>query len=76
LIVGQIGDGSTNLEAAMDRARAFGVMQVCPAGNLNQANKHLDKAAPDAGPMILDSTSGRAWILAKGSRPTTCSRGT
>ena len=34
-------DGSTNIEQAMDHARAEGVIQVNPVGNLNQAGKHL-----------------------------------
>ncbi len=40
-------DGSSNLEAAMDRARDAGVLQVNPAGNLNLSQKtiHLDVPA-------------------------------
>jgi len=36
-------DGSTNLEAAMQRAREQGLPQVVPVGNLNRAGKHLQR---------------------------------
>lgn len=36
-------DGSGNVEAAMDEARAEGVVQVNPLGNLNLAQKHVER---------------------------------
>jgi subtilisin family serine protease len=36
-------DGSSNLEGAMDAARAQGMMQVNPLGNMNQSEKHVER---------------------------------
>lgn len=39
---GQPGDGSSLFEQAMDEARADGMLQVCPLGNLNGAGKQIE----------------------------------
>ncbi len=42
---GQVQDGGGEIEALMDSARAQGLLQVNPLGNLNSAGKHLERAA-------------------------------
>lgn len=44
-------DGSTNLNVAMDAARASGIVQVTPVGNMNQSGKHL-QVGVSPGPVV------------------------
>lgn len=43
--VGAVGDGGSIFEGAMDAARARGLVQVCPLGNLNRAGKQVEIVA-------------------------------
>lgn len=54
-------DGSTNLEAAMDAARAQGILQVNPLGNLNQAQKHIERELIPGQPMALSLEVGEGY---------------
>lgn len=49
--VGVVGDGGSIFEASMDAARARGMLQVCPLGNLNSAGKQVEVSAD--GPVEL-----------------------
>jgi hypothetical protein len=40
--VGAAGDGGSIFEGSMDAARARGMLQVCPLGNLNSAGKQVE----------------------------------
>lgn len=53
-------DGSSNLEAAMDAARAQGVLQVNPLGNLNSAHKHIER------PMMPGQNISLAFDVSEG----------
>ncbi len=47
-------DGSTNFEAAMSAARDAGVVQVNPVGNLNIAQKHVQRTVHAGDDLALD----------------------
>lgn len=69
LIVGQIGDGSTNLERVMEAALQQDVVQVCPAGNLNIADKHVEALVPSNGRLSLGFHVGAGLDLGFGFTP-------
>lgn len=54
-------DGSTNLEAAMDAARAQGILQVNPLGNLNQAQKHIERELIPGQPLTVSLEVGAGY---------------
>jgi len=61
-ILGTARDGSSNIERALDRAREAGIIQVTPAGNMNLAEKHIERPV-EAGetlelPFGVDESSG------------------
>ncbi|MBU1432349.1 S8 family serine peptidase [Myxococcota bacterium] len=58
-------DGSSNLEVAMTEARAAGLSQVTPLGNMNHAEKHkegrLSPSTPNAWAIWLDDGFDDGW---------------
>ncbi len=54
-------DGSGNFEAAMDEARATGVVQVNPLGNMNLSEKHQIVEAVAGSPVELTFVVDDGW---------------
>lgn len=62
-------DGSSNLNAAMDAARAEGVVQVTPVGNMNLSGKHLVQALDSSGTTTLQfDVPAEGWPGRDGER--------
>jgi subtilisin family serine protease len=68
-IVGIAADGSSNLEYAMDQARARGVLQITPLGNLNLSGKHASRPVEAGGSVELKFNVGEGFPYGQQIRP-------
>ncbi len=66
---GDPGDGGSLFEQAMDEARADGMLQVCPLGNLNGAGKQVERAVDDDGVGRLGFEVGDGFFDGQRRRP-------
>ena len=66
--VGVPGDGSSIFESVMDGARADGMVQVCPLGNLNGAGKHVERGVVH-GSVALPFVVGDGFFDGREVRP-------
>lgn len=66
--VGVVGDGGSIFEGAMDSARARGMLQVCPLGNLNRAGKQAELIA-EGGSVAVEFRVGEGFFDGQQTRP-------
>lgn len=66
---GEPGDGGSLFERAMDEARADGMLQVCPLGNLNGAEKQIERAAEAGAPTRFEFVVDEGFFDGQSTRP-------
>ncbi|MBA2662319.1 MAG: S8 family serine peptidase [Bradymonadaceae bacterium] len=69
-------DGSTNMEAAMDHARAQGMIQINPLGNLNRSQKHIRREVVAGAQGLLSFEVGNGFAFGPDVFPYTLIYGT